>query len=187
MHTPNESAPLAHVKPNHFDGEFARHPKMKVLAVDDEALNVEVLEAMLTDSGYTRVRCVSDARQVLAECDDFEPDLILLDLMMPHCDGFEILRSLRESVDDSVPVIILTGDSNEETRRRALRAGATDFLLKPFDRLEMLLRIGNLLQMRQLQLQLDNQRAALEEALRLRTAELRDVRAQLAKLEQVGA
>jgi putative two-component system response regulator len=94
---------------------------------------------------------------------------------------------LRESVDDSVPVIILTGDSNEETRRRALRAGATDFLLKPFDRLEMLLRIGNLLQMRQLQLQLDNQRAALEEALRLRTAELRDVRAQLAKLEQVGA
>ncbi len=181
------SPPPAHTNENRFDGDFARHPKMKVLVIDDEALNVEVLEAMLTDSGYTRVRCVSDPRQALAACDEFEPDLILLDLMMPHCDGFEILTSLRESVDDSVPVIIFTGDSNEATRRHALRAGATDFLLKPFDRLEMLLRIGNLLQMRQLQLQLDNQRAALEEALRFQSAELREARAQLAKLEKIGA
>ncbi len=73
-----------------------------------------------------------------------------------------------------LPVIVLTADASEETKRAALGAGATDFLLKPFDHIEVLLRIANLLEMRRLHIQLDTQRAALEDALRERSLELRE-------------
>ncbi len=86
-----------------------------------------------------------------------------------------ILHSLRSAGDEVfLPVIVLTADANEETKRAALRAGATDFLLKPLDHLEVLLRIANLLEMRRLHVQLDTQRAALEDALRERSLELRE-------------
>jgi putative two-component system response regulator len=94
-------------------------------------------------------------------------------------DGFAILESVRSSMRDVfLPIIVLTADSNEETKRRALRAGATDFLLKPFDELEVLLRINNMLEIRRLHLQLDMQRAAYEEAVRARTTELRELHSQ---------
>jgi putative two-component system response regulator len=154
---------------------------MKLLVIDDEPVNVALLEELLAESGYTRVRSVTDSRQALAVCLEFSPDLILLDLMMPHVDGLTILEEVRSRHNDGfVPVIVLTADATEETKRRALRAGATDFLLKPLDQIDVLLRIRNLLQVRQLQLQLDNQRSALEEAVRSRSEELRDVQAQLA-------
>ena len=153
---------------------------MKVLIVDDEPVNVALLEDLLAESGYTRVKSLTDSREVMNVWAEFTPDLILLDLMMPHVDGFAVLESVRSLRNDRfVPVIVLTADANEETKRRALRAGATDFLLKPFDQLEVLLRIGNLLELRRLHLQLDNQRAAFEDAVRLRTEELRDAQAQL--------
>ena len=154
--------------------------KMKILIVDDEPANVALLEAMLDQSGYTRMRTVTDSRLVLETCADFAPDLILLDLMMPHVDGFGILEALRSGPREVfLPVIVLTADVNEETKRRALRAGATDFLLKPFDEIEVLLRIGNMLEIRRLHLQLDMQRAAFEEAVRERTADLRAVEREL--------
>jgi putative two-component system response regulator len=166
-----------------FPAEFAPLPKMKLLIIDDEPVNVALLEDMLAESGYTRVASLTDSRQALQVCGQFRPDLILLDLMMPHVDGFAVLEALRGRPGDGfVPVIVLTADANEETKRRALRAGATDFLLKPFDQLEVLLRIGNLMQLRELQLQLDNQRSAFEEAVRARTEELRDAQARLAEL-----
>jgi response regulator receiver domain-containing protein len=83
--------------------------------------------------------------------------------------------------DTFLPVVILTADTNEETKRRALEAGATDFLLKPFDHVEVALRIRNLLKSRRAHQLLDNQRAALEDAVRDRTAELRATVAQLQK------
>jgi len=102
--------------------------------------------------------------------------------MMPEPDGFNILESLRaEDTDLFLPVIVLTADTNEESKRRALEAGATDFLLKPFDHVEVALRIRNLLKSRRAHLLLDNRRAALEDAVRERTAELRDT---IARLEQ---
>ena len=98
--------------------------------------------------------------------------------MMPHVDGFAILDALRSTPGELfLPVIVLTADVNEETKRRALKAGATDFLLKPFDHIEVLLRITNLLEMRRLHRQLDTQRAAYEEALRNRSLELREAHA----------
>lgn len=162
--------------------------KMKILIIDDEPANVALLEATLGDSGYTRVRSISDSRDALTVCREFQPDIILLDVMMPHIDGLTIVRSLRsEPQQVFLPILVLTADANEETKLRALGAGATDFLLKPFDQLEAVLRIGNLLEVRRLHIQLDTQRAAFEEALRARSGELRDKDAALEKLSWSGS
>jgi putative two-component system response regulator len=157
--------------------------RMKILIVDDEPMNVALLEDMLRLNGYTRVRSLTDSRNALETCTDFDPDLILLDLMMPHIDGFAILEALRSGhgMTTFLPVLVLMADMSQEIKRRALAAGATDFLLKPFDQTEVFLRIHNLLRSRQSHLLLDNQRAALEEAVRERTAQLRATIAELQK------
>ena len=158
-----------------WHGDMRAFGRMKILIVDDEPLNVALLEDMLSEAGYKQIRSVIDSRLALATCGTFAPDLVLLDLMMPHVDGLSILHSLRSAGDEVfLPVIVLTADASEETKRAALGAGATDFLLKPFDHTEVLLRIANLLEMRRLHIQLDTQRAALEDALRERSLELRE-------------
>ena len=156
--------------------------RMKILIVDDEPANVALLQEILVENGYVRIDSVRDSKLVLETCQKFQPDLVLLDLMMPPPDGFAILESLRaENGEGFLPVVVLTADTNEETKRRALGAGATDFLCKPFDHTEVVLRIRNLLESRRAHLLLDNQRAALEDAIRERTAELRATIAQLQK------
>jgi putative two-component system response regulator len=158
-----------------WHGDTRTFGKMKILIVDDEPLNVALLEDMLSEAGYKQIRSVTDSRVAFEAVYTFAPDLILLDLMMPHVDGFSILHSLRSAGDEVfLPVIVLTADANEQTKRTALGAGATDFLLKPLDHTEVLLRIANLLEMRRLHIQLDTQRAALEDALRERSLELRE-------------
>lgn len=153
---------------------------MKILIVDDEPANVALLEQILSENGYTRFESTTNSKEVLPGCKTFRPDLVLLDLMMPQPDGFEILESLRADAGDTfLPVIVLTADTNEESKRRALAAGATDFLLKPFDHVEVALRIRNLLKSRRAHVLLDNQRAALEDAVCQRTAELRATIAEL--------
>jgi DNA-binding response OmpR family regulator len=162
----------------------ALYSKMKIVAIDDEPANVALLEAMLTDGGYTRVKTVTDSRLAMEICVTFEPDLVLLDLMMPHVDGFAILESLRAAAGEAfLPVIVLTADASETTKLRALRAGATDFLLKPFSQLEVLLRMSNLLETRRLHLQLDMQLAAYADAVRERTSELREAQRAIADAE----
>ena len=163
----------------------ALYSRMKILVIDDEPANVALLEDMLSEGGYTRVKSVTDSREAIETCETFEPDLVLLDLMMPHVDGFTILESLRAAARESFfPIIVLTADANEGTKLRALRAGATDFLLKPFDQLEVLLRMANLLETRRIHLQLDMQLAAFEDAVRERTSELREAQIQLQGIER---
>jgi len=165
---------------NQWCGDQADLAKMKILVIDDEPANTVLLQDILAEYGYTRVESVSDSKLSLDTCRNFEPDLILLDLMMPPPDGFAILDSLRSRGDESfLPIVVLTADTTEATKRRALEAGATDFLLKPFDLTEVILRIRNLLKSRRAHQLLDNQRAAFEDALRERTAELQAVIAQL--------
>jgi DNA-binding response OmpR family regulator len=149
--------------------------RMKILIIDDAPSNVVLLEYLLRENGYSRIQSVTDARTAVETIATFRPDLILLDLMMPHVDGFAILEAVRsgEGIEASLPVVVLTADINEDTKRRALTAGATDFLCKPFGHKEMGLRIHNLLESRRAYLLLDNQRAALEDAVRERTAEMR--------------
>ena len=157
---------------------------MKILIVDDEPVNVALLEEILTENEYTRFQSVTNSKAALEICNTFQPDLVLLDLMMPQPDGFAILESLRSQSEQTfLPVVVLTADTNEQSKIRALTAGATDFLLKPFDHVEVALRIANLLRSRRAHLFVDNQRAALEDAVRERTAELR---ATIAELEKVG-
>src|SRR5437016_6265033 len=154
--------------------------RMKILIVDDEPANVALLQEILYENRYERIEAVGESKLVLETYKKFQPDLVLLDLMMPPPDGFTILESLRSENDESfLPVVVLTADTNEETKRRALEAGATDFLLKPFDHIEVALRIRNLLKSRCAHLLLDNQRAALEEAVLQRTEELRATIAQM--------
>src|ERR1700730_4530571 len=162
--------------------------KMRILVIDDEPANVALLEETLADNCYSRVKCVTDSRQAIETYKTFQPDLILLDLMMPYVDGFAILETLRSEMNEFfLPIIVLTADANEETKLRALRAGATDFLLKPFDHIEVLLRIGNLLETRHLHIQLDIQRAAFEDAVHARTSELRDAQSALKKVNGLAS
>ena len=160
--------------------------RMKILIVDDEPANVALLQEILIENGYARTESVLDSKLVLETYKKFQPDLVLLDLMMPPPDGFAILESLRSETEDSfLPVVVLTADTNEETKRRALGAGATDFLCKPFDHTEVVLRIRNLLESRRAHLLLDNQRAALEDAIRERTAELQATIAELQRTNKL--
>src|SRR5437667_4399476 len=159
--------------------------RMKMLIIDDEPANVSLLEEILIENEYTRLESVTDSKRALEVCKNFQPDLVLLDLMMPPPDGFTILEQLRaETQETFLPIIVLTADTSEGTKRRALEAGATDFLCKPFDHTEVILRLRNLLETRRVHLLLDNQRAALEESFRERTAELSSTIAQLQKSNQ---
>src|ERR1700719_2771930 len=172
--------------PDQWHNDSASLAKMKILVIDDEPVNVTLLQEILIKNGYTRIESVTDSKLALDIYKNFQPDLILLDLMMPPPDGFAILDALRVESDESfLPMVVLTADTNEETKRRALESGATDFLLKPFDHTEVALRIRNLLKSRRAHLLLDNQRAAFEDAVRERTAELRATIAELKKANPV--
>ena len=159
--------------------------RMKILVVDDDRMTVTLLEQVLQRHGYNRVLGITDSRRTLDTCASFDPDLILLDLIMPEMDGFAVLEALRSDASERfLPIVVLTGDISEEAKARALDAGASDFLVKPVSQTEALLRIRNLLEARRLNVVLRNQRAALEDAVRERTAELRGTIAELQAVNQ---
>jgi signal transduction histidine kinase/DNA-binding response OmpR family regulator len=137
-----------------------------ILVVDDEEANVDLLESMLADEGYTNVVSTRDARQAVALYHSFSPDLVLLDLHMPYLDGFGVLREIAQltTPGDFVPVLVLTADITPEAKQRALSEGAKDFLTKPLDATEALLRIRNLLETRSLHLEQQTARVAAETA-----------------------
>lgn len=138
----------------------------RILIVDDEEANVELLEGLLADEGYTRVTGTTDPREALGMLRDLRPDLVLLDLHMPHIDGFAVLRQVVELTPEGsyMPVLVLTADVTPEARQRALTEGARDFLVKPIDASETLLRINNLLETRFLHLHQAQARLEAERA-----------------------
>src|SRR6202011_5410979 len=159
--------------------------RMKILVVDDDRMTVTLLEQLLQRNGYCRVLGITDSRNAVDTCTNFDPDLILLDLIMPNLDGFAVLEALRSDASERfLPIVVLTADITEEAKARALDAGATDFLVKPVSQTEALLRIRNLLETRRLNVVLRNQRSALEDAVRERTAELRGTIAELQAANQ---
>ena len=111
-------------------------------------------------------------------CHAHRPDLVLLDLHMPGRSGFDVLAEIRDLLEppESLPVVVLTADASRDARHRALSAGARDFVNKPIDPTELLLRVGNLLRTRQLQQQLENRNELLDEAVRIRTVQLEQAR-----------
>lgn len=148
----------------------------RVLVVDDIVSNVTLLENVLQRLGYKNFRGITDSREVFAAIEEWQPDLIILDLAMPHFSGFEILERIRshESSEEWVPVLILTGETDPGAKRKALAAGATEFLAKPFDASEIVLRIRNLLLMRILHSELRGQNRVLEHKVEERTKTLQE-------------
>lgn len=122
----------------------------RILAIDDEEANILLLRSVLEREGYTDIHCLTDPTKAMRACIDLEPDIVLLDLMMPGVDGFELLEafSRHDRPDEFRPVLVLTADTTLQARRRALSLGAKDFVAKPFDVIEVGLRIANLLETR---------------------------------------
>lgn len=153
----------------------------RILVVDDEPANVRVLERLLQRAGYDRIRTTSDSREVEAIFDEFGPDLVLTDLHMPHLDGFQVMELLEEKIPPGVflPILVLTGHTDPETKRRALSVGAKDFVGKPFESTEVLLRIQNLLETRALHEELRAYSETLEKKVRSRTRELAEAQTEI--------
>jgi putative two-component system response regulator len=152
-----------------------------ILIVDDQEANVILLERLLQKAGYTNLVSTSDPRQVLPLYTKFQPDLILLDLMMPHLDGYAVMQQIGPRIPEGafLPILVLTAEMNAEARQKALSMGAKDFLTKPLDAVEVMLRIKNLLETRQLHDRWQNQNQILEEKVREKTRELEDARIEI--------
>jgi putative two-component system response regulator len=154
----------------------------RLLIVDDEERNVRLLERVLEKDGFTCIQSCTDAREAVGLVQKFAPDIVLLDLRMPHKNGFELMDEIGALLEPHtfLPVIVLTADVTPGARREVLARGANDFLTKPFDAVEVLQRVRNLLRTRFL-----NQN--LEEKIYERTRELEDAQFEvLQRLAQAG-
>ena len=151
------------------------------MVVDDDVASLSLLEEILHLAGFEGVQRVTDPAQTVKTYNSFRPDVVLLELCMPGLDGFAVIEQLieRTSQDAPVPIIVLAADADPATRRRALAAGARDFVLKPFDPIEVRLRIGNLLETRALQLRLRSQNRLLEEQVRNRMEDLQEAHSEI--------
>jgi diguanylate cyclase (GGDEF)-like protein len=117
-----------------------------IMMIDDESIMVELIQMFLEETGYKQFYGVSDSLKAISEVHLRKPDILLLDLVMPELDGFEILKQLRGNPETThLPVVVLTSSSDCETKLKALELGATDFLAKPVDQSELALRIRNTL------------------------------------------
>lgn len=136
----------------------------KVLIIDDEVADIRALEWALQKAQFPNFRSLTDPTLAQKEFEQFQPDIVLLDLHMPKVDGFAVLAQLRKSAPpgEFLPVLVITGEDTAETRSRALAAGANDFLGKPVDHTEVILRIRNLLLTRFLQRQAREFKARLD-------------------------
>lgn len=152
----------------------------KILLVDDEPVNLKLLEKLLSSQGYSNLTSIQDPRLVLESCDKLEPDLILLDINMPHIDGFGVMELLRDPDKSksklTIPVIVLTAQNSRDVMLKALTVGARDFLSKPFDRTELLLRVETQLEVSRAQRIIKNENSILEELVAKRTEMLNKTR-----------
>jgi putative two-component system response regulator len=149
-----------------------------ILIIDDEVANIRFLEVLLGQAGYTALHATTNPKEALARFIEAQPDLILLDLHMPPPDGFELLAQFPQLLDRDtyLPILVLTADVTSQAKQRALHSGAADFLSKPLDAAEVLLRVRNLLQTRRLHLQLRHHNQHLEETIFQRTEALEETR-----------
>ncbi len=164
-------------------------PNAKILVIDDEPSNVRLLERILDLAGGFAYRCTTDSREAVPLFAEFQPDLVLTDLHMPHLDGYQLMEQLQQLIpeDSFLPIVVLTADITAETRRRALGAGASDFITKPLDTTEVQLRIRNLLENRFLNLKLEDQVRSRTRELEHALEQLRATQEQVVKQERLRA
>lgn len=146
-----------------------------ILAIDDDAIALGVMRRVLNAGGYAYVHTLDDPTRAAEVFAAVNPDLVVLDLHMGAMNGLEVMDTLRPAVAArgvDLPVLMVSGDLTASARRQALSRGARDFVAKPYDADELLLRIGNLLEMHHLHLEVRAQNRSLEEKVRDRTREL---------------
>lgn len=157
-----------------------------ILIVDDQEANIILLEQMLKDDGYTRISTTSNPEEVCALHRKNRFDLILLDLQMPGMDGFQVMNVLKTNIADPyLSVIVLTAQPGHKLR--ALQAGAKDFISKPFDLVEVKMRIHNILEVRLLYKELKHYANELELRVQERTAELQESEARFRGLTELAS
>lgn len=157
-----------------------------VLIVDDQPANVQLLEALLTEAGYTAVTSTTNPLEVCALNEKNHYDLILLDLKMPVMDGFQVMEALKlQSLDSYLSIIVLTAEPGHKLR--ALQAGAKDFISKPFDLVEVKTRIHNMLEIRLCHRKIECHNAALEQTVSERTAQLVESEARFRNLTELAS
>jgi putative two-component system response regulator len=163
--------------------------RCRILMLDDEELNIRVLERILRKAGFTQLHSLRDPRRFMAAFESVRPDLVLLDWHMPHFGGWDVLAQLRERAvpGEYLPVLVLSGDMELKARQSALAGGAHDFLLKPFDPTEVVLRIRNLLETRRLHQELSAKNTQLEQMVAERTVELDAARLEVLERLAVAA
>lgn len=159
----------------------------RILIIDDHQANIEALKRILHSAGFVSVNSTTNPEIGVALVQTWSPDLVLLDLHMPGLDGFGVLEAIRPQLGGGsyLPVLMLTADSSDDTKRRALAGGVKDFLTKPFDATEALLRIENLLETRSLYTTIRKQNDVLEQRVAERTRELEE--AQVEILQRLAA
>jgi signal transduction histidine kinase len=159
-----------------------------ILIVDDQQANIDVLTGLLDAKGFTNYKTTNDSRQVIGLLEEFKPDLLLLDLNMPHLTGFQVMIQLKVLIPANTyfPILVLTADITTESKQKALASGASDFLTKPFDLIEVDLRIKNLLKARYLHQQIENQNLILEEKVKERTIELEKTNLELISAKEIA-
>jgi len=154
----------------------------KILVVDDEPANLRLVEKILQIAGYQYIELVSDSREVVEKYLQQGSDLILLDLNMPFMDGYEVMLKLQGLNQEVLaPIMVLTAQQAREYRIRALDLGARDFICKPFDQIELLARVRNLLEAHRFQQSLHARKGELERLVQERTRELHDTRLQIVR------
>lgn len=161
----------------------------RIVAVDDDRANLQLLRRILEPVGYENVITVSDPRDVVPLCRETEPDLLILDLRMPHLDGFELHERLGVELEGFayVPVLFLTADDSRQVQEKALSLGGHDFLTKPLGAREVRVRVRNLLTTRALHRELHEMNRELDERVRRRTSELEEARIEILERLAVAA
>lgn len=144
----------------------------KILIVDDEPFNLDILEQELTDQGYT-IEKATDGAEALQKVQAFAPDVILLDYMMPRMNGIEVVERLRKDERyKAIPVILLTAKGSQEDKARGLDAGADDYIVKPFEPVELLARVRSMMRIKRMHDSLEEWNRSLEEKVNQQVAEI---------------
>ncbi len=153
----------------------------KILMVDDEVRSLCLLESVLNRLRFKCTRMLGEPARILEEFEEYQPDLIITDIEMPEMDGIQLVEQVRNYLPrhTCLPILVLTGSSDPQTKRKALLAGATDILFKPFDPSEMQMRVRSLLLARFQYLEIQNQNRVLELKVTERTQELQQTLVEL--------
>lgn len=152
----------------------------KILIVDDNPTNILLLEKMLRISGYKNIKSTNDSRETFVLYSEFQPDMLLLDFRMPYLDGFQVMEQLNMFIeDDYLPIVMITAQNDPKLKLKALYKGVKDFIVKPFDHAEVIMRIRNNLETRLMYNEVKLHNRQLEEKVQERIREIQDFQVEL--------